>query len=85
MHEPSLRELKSRGQLLKPSIRLGKAGMTEEFLAAFGKVLETNKIVKLRFECLKDQRKELSKRLAEISQSILVHQVGHTAVFYRHS
>lgn len=83
MSEPSLRELKSRAQLLKPSIHLGKAGATQEFLAAFGDVLDRNHLVKLRFEGMKDERKTLSKELAEITHSILVQQVGHTAVYYR--
>jgi RNA-binding protein YhbY len=37
----------------------------------------------LRFEGHKDERKALSKQLAERSGSLLVQQVGYTAVFYR--
>jgi RNA-binding protein len=81
--EPNLRELKSRAQQLKPTIRLGKAGLTAEFLAAFDEALQRVTLVKLRFEDFKDERKTLSKQLAEQSGSRLVQQVGHTAVFYR--
>ncbi len=81
--EPNLRELKSRAQQLKPAIRLGKAGLTPEFLAAFDETLQRLALVKLRFEDFKDERKTLSKQLAEQSGSRLVQQVGHTAVFYR--
>jgi len=80
---PSLRQLKSRSQQLKPAIHLGKAGPTPEFLAAFGEALDRNQLVKLRFEAMKDERKTLSKKLAEITGSVLVQQVGHTAVFFR--
>jgi RNA-binding protein len=83
MSEPTLRQLKSRAQQLKPAIHLGKAGPTPEFLAAFGEVLDRNQLVKLRFEAMKDERKSLSKRLSEITGSVLVQQVGHTAVFFR--
>jgi len=79
----SLRQLKSRAQLLKPSIHLGKAGVTPEFLAAFEDVLARNQLVKLRFEGLKDQRKTLSKELAGKTGSTLIQQVGHTAVYFR--
>lgn len=81
--EPKLSELKSRAQLLKPTIRLGKAGLTPEFLAAFDEALTRTPLLKLRFEEFKDERKALSKELAEKSGSRLVQQVGHTAVFYR--
>lgn len=81
--EPNMRELKSRAQLLKPAIRLGKAGLTPEFLVAFDEVLQRAGLVKLKFEDFKDERKTLSRQLAEQSGSRLVQQVGHTAVFYR--
>jgi RNA-binding protein len=81
--EPNLRELKSRAQLLKPAIRLGKAGLTPEFLAAFEEALSRGRLVKLKFEGFKDERKALSRQLAEQTGSSLVQQVGHTAVFYR--
>jgi len=77
-----MRELKSRGQLLKPAIKLGKAGASPEFLAELRKLLEKNRLVKVRFEGFKDERKTLSKSLAEVTGSVLVQQVGHTAVYY---
>ena len=83
MSAPSLRELKSRAQLLKPVIKLGKAGPTPEFLAELEKLLDLHGLVKLRFEGFKDERKPLSKTLAEKTGAALVQQVGHTAVYYR--
>jgi len=83
MTNPTLRQLKSRSQQLKPVIHLGKAGPTPEFLAALGEVLDRNHLVKVRFEAMKDERKTLSRKLAEITDSVLVQQVGHTAVFFR--
>jgi len=79
----SLGKLKSRAQLLKPTIRLGKAGATPEFLAAFHETLDSLHLVKLRFEGKKDERKTLSKELAAKTGSLLVQQVGHTAVYFR--
>jgi RNA-binding protein len=80
---PPLRELKSRAQLLKPAIKLGKAGATPEFLAELGKLLDLHGLVKLRFEGFKDERKVLAKTLAEKTGASLVQQVGHTAVYHR--
>jgi RNA-binding protein len=83
MSLPKLSELKSRAQLLKPLIKLGKAGATAEFLAELEKLLDLHSLVKLRFEGFKDERKTLSKDLAEKTGAALVQQVGHTAVYYR--
>lgn len=83
MPDAKLSELKSRAQLTKPAIRLGKAGLTPEFLAAFDEALNRLQLVKLRFEGFKEERKPLSKELAEKTGSLLVQQVGHTATYYR--
>jgi RNA-binding protein len=80
---PKLSELKSRAQLLKPSIKLGKAGASPELLAELGKLLDLHGLVKLRFEGFKEERKTLSKDLADKTGATLVQQVGHTAVYYR--
>ncbi|HRJ72193.1 MAG TPA: YhbY family RNA-binding protein [Terrimicrobiaceae bacterium] len=80
---PNLRDLKVRAQLLKPAIRLGKAGLTPEFLAAFDAELTRARLVKVRFEDFKEERKALSRQLAGETGSQLVQQVGHTAVFFR--
>jgi RNA-binding protein len=69
--------------LAKPLIKLGKAGASPEFLAELEKLLDLHGLVKLRFEGFKDERKTLSKELAEKTGAILVQQVGHTAVYYR--
>ncbi len=83
MSLPKLSELKSRAQLLKPVIKLGKSGATAEFLAELEKLLDLHGLVKLRFEGFKEERKTLSKDLAEKTGATLVQQVGHTAVYYR--
>jgi RNA-binding protein len=80
--ETKLRELKVRAQLLKPTIRLGKAGLTPEFVAAFRETLQRAQLVKVRFEGFKEERKTVSKQLAEQTDSLLVQQVGFTAVYY---
>jgi len=81
--EPRLSELKSRAQLLKPVLKLGKAGATPEFLAALEEQLNLHHLLKVRFEGFKEERKTLSKDLASKTNSLLVQQVGHTAVYYR--
>ncbi len=83
MSAPKLSELKSRAQLLKPAIKLGKAGASPELLAELAKLLDLHGLVKMRFEGFKEERKTLSKELAEKTSATLVQQVGHTAVYYR--
>lgn len=78
----TLRQLKSRAQLVKPLIKLGKAGASPEFLAEFNGLLTRHELVKIRFEGHKDERKTLSKEIAQVTKSLMVQQVGHTAVYH---
>jgi RNA-binding protein len=52
-------------------------------LAALEEQLNLHQILKIRFEGFKEERKTLSKELAAKTNSLLVQQVGHTAVYYR--
>lgn len=83
MSTPTLRSLKSRAQLLKPVLRLGKAGATPEFIHALDMELALHGLVKIRFEGFKEERKAIVPVLAEKTGATLVQQVGHTAVFFR--
>lgn len=80
--QPTMRQLKSRAQLVKPLIKLGKAGASPEFLTELNSLLARHQLVKIRFEGYKEERKILSKELAAATGSTLVQQVGHTAVYH---
>lgn len=78
-----LKELKARAQLLKPSVFVGKAGVTPAVLAALDTALKANGLVKLKFDEFKEEKKTLAPQIAESTASQLVQRVGNTAVYYR--
>jgi len=78
-----IRELKARGQLLKPVLKVGHDGLSPQFIAALDKALKHLELVKVKFSDLKDQKKTLAPQLAEKTGSELVMRVGNVAVLYR--
>jgi len=78
-----IRELKARAQLLKPTLKVGKDGLSPQFLAEVDKTLQHRDLIKVKFEQFKEQKKELAVSLAQQSGSHLITRVGHVAVFYR--
>jgi RNA-binding protein YhbY len=42
---------------MKASVKVGKAGLSPEFLAGLGRELEIHELVKVKFEEFKDQKK----------------------------
>jgi RNA-binding protein len=78
-----IRTFKARAQLLKPLLKVGKDGISAQFLAALDEALKHHELVKVKFDYFKEQKKELSPQLAEKSGSHLVTRVGNVVVLYR--
>ena len=83
MNEPSLRELKSRSQKLKPVIHLGHDGITDALVAALDTALSDHGLVKIRFTDHKSERKALASELTTRTNSRQILLVGHTVTLYR--
>ncbi len=83
MNEPTLRELKSRSQKLKPVIHVGHDGITDALLAALEQSLADHGLVKVRFTDHKSERKQLAAELAARTDSRQILLVGHTVTLYR--
>lgn len=78
-----VRELKAKAQRLKATLKIGKEGLSPQFLAALDEVLKYHELVKVKFDEFKEQKKELAPQLAEKSGSHLVTRVGNVVVLYR--
>ena len=83
MNEPTLSELKSRSQKLKPVIHVGHEGITDALVTALDTTLSDHGLVKVRFTDHKSQRKQLAGELAVRTSSRPVLLVGHTVTLYR--
>ena len=78
-----VRDLKAQAQRLKATLKVGKEGLSPQFLAALDEVLKHHQLVKVKFEEFKEQKKELAPQLAERTRSHLVTRVGNVVVLYR--
>ena len=83
MNEPTLRELKSRSQKLKPVIHLGHDGITDALVTALDTALSDHGLVKVRFTDHKSERKALACELTTRTNSRQILLVGHTVTLYR--
>lgn len=67
---------------LQPSIRIGKAGITENLIKQVIAQIKKKKTIKVKFlpSAIQDNKKELVKELAEKTRTKVVHKVGFIAV-----
>ena len=80
---PELRRLRALAQHLPATVKVGKAGLSPQFIQGLDEALRHHELIKVRFDEFKDQKKELACELAERTSSHLVMQVGHVVVLYR--
>lgn len=78
-----IRTLKAQAQRLKATLKIGKEGLSPQFLSAVDDALKHAELIKVKFDDFKQQKKELSPQLAEKTGSHLVTRVGNVVVLYR--
>ena len=80
---PEIRKLKAAAQRLKPILKIGKNGVTPQFLQSLEAAFASHELIKIRFEEFKDEKKILARELATKTGSHLITVLGNVAVLYR--
>jgi RNA-binding protein len=79
----NIKELKAKAMALEPIVRIGKSGLTDTVVAEIKKQLDQKGLIKIKM--LKsfvgrDDKKESAMKIAEKTNSKLVHSVGFVVV-----
>ena len=77
------KQLRGIAQRLEAMTKVGKAGLSDAFVKSVDQMLEQHELLKVRFAEHKDERKELSIKLAESTHSVLIASIGHVIVLFR--
>jgi RNA-binding protein len=76
--------LRGLGQTLDASVKIGKGGLSPEFLKELNKHLNARELIKLRFVAAdRDERAALATQIADEGRCVFVSSVGATALFFR--
>ncbi len=75
--------LKAESQRLKPHLRVGREGVTPDFLKAVDEALGLHGLIKLKFDACKEEKKTLVPQIAEASNARIVLFVGNTVTLHR--
>lgn len=86
MSEPDREELRSRGQDLDATLRVGKAGVSEGVVDEVDGQLEDQDLVKVRFlrsARAEEDRESMAEELARSADATLVEVRGNTCLLHR--
>ncbi len=76
--------LTKKAHALKPVVMIGGNGLTEAIETAVDQELENHEMIKVKFVDYKEDRKDLSRQLAEKTDAHLVRVIGNMAILYRY-
>jgi RNA-binding protein len=68
---------------LKPTVMLGKQGLTEQIVAKIGQELEAHELIKVRYLEFKEEKRSLTQTIIDETGAALVGLVGNVAILYR--
>lgn len=78
------RALRAAGRNLAVTVQVGKAGLTDAFVATLDERIRQSELVKVRLPAgPAPQRTELAEQMARATGAACVSVVGRSAVFYR--
>jgi RNA-binding protein len=81
-----IRTLRSRAHHLKPVVRVGDKGITDNLLVELNRALEDHELIKVNIAgAEREERRALTAALCQASGAELVQMIGRISVLYRPS
>ena len=77
------RTLKQQAHHLKPTIQIGKNGVTPEQINTIKTHLQHHQLIKIKFNDYKNQKQELATIITEETQSEQIDLIGNTLIIYQ--
>jgi len=75
--------LKGLAHHLKPTVFIGKNGLTGAVLDSLNQALTDHELIKIKFIDLKDMKRELTGEIAIKTSSQVIGLIGNMAIIYR--
>ena len=75
--------LKSQAHHLDPVVIIGKSGLNNGTLYSINNALSKLELIKIKFRDHKDDKHDLSEKIALETSSIIINMIGHVLMLYR--
>jgi len=80
-----IKKLKALSHHLKPSVNIGKDGVSDGVIQSISEILETHELIKIKFHKNKDSKEIISKNIITSTKSTKVSIIGNTLIIYKQS
>lgn len=77
----TMKDVKRVGHGLRPTVHVGKEGVTDTLIEEIAQQVKNRKVVKVRLlPSVEEDRKQVGEDLAARSKTVLIEVVGHTVL-----
>ena len=76
-------KLRSLAHSLKPSVLIGKEGASINSINSINKALDSNELIKIKFNSFKNEKKTISKIIERSCNAIIIGIKGNIVIFYK--
>ena len=84
MSERQRKYLRGLGHALNPVLLIGNGGLTPGVVAEAKRALHDHELIKVKFRGADRESRDAGlAELATSTESVLVHRIGHTALYYK--
>ena len=84
LSERQRKYLRGLGHALNPVLLIGNAGVTAAVIAEAKRALHDHELIKVKFRGAEREARDAGlSALGESTDSVLVHRIGHTALYYK--
>lgn len=84
LSERQRKYLRGLGHALNPVLMVGSAGMSPSVIAEAKRALNDHELIKVKFRGAEREARDAGlSELATATASVLVHKIGHTALYYK--
>ena len=83
MNSLQRRYLKAQVHHMEPVIYIGKNGLTEGTIHSINTALSARELIKIKFHEFKENKQELSEKIASDTFSFIVEIIGHTLILFK--
>ena len=75
--------LKGLAHSIKPSIIIGKEGLSEGTLNSINNALENKELIKVKFNTFKDEKHTMSKNIEDICEATIIGMIGNILILFK--
>ena len=77
--------LEKNAQGLNALVQIGGAGVTENQISQISRLLDEHELIKIKFNEIKDEKRDLSTEISEKTDATFVRLIGNVLILYRPS